>query len=109
MRVPTLLLLILMAFTSATFAPTASASYRPCGHVSVGYTSATVKSDGVRCRKARRMVRTWVRRSDDYCDNYGNCDPMYIRGFRCVKGGTRYTVALRCRYGGKRVKAVWGD
>ena len=111
MRLPAqLTLLLLVVITGATFAPSASAVYgRSCGHVSVGYTSATVKSDGVRCRKARRIVRRWVRNSDEYCDNYGYCEPVYIRGFRCVKGGSGYIVALRCRDGDRRVKATWGD
>jgi len=109
MRPSILLLSLLILIAGATLAPGASASYSPCGQVSAGYTSATVKSDGVRCRKARRIVRYWFRHSDEYCDNRGYCEPAYIRGFRCVKGGSGYTVALRCRDGDKRVKATWGD
>ena len=110
MRTPALLVVLAVSVaTGATFAPVASASHGRCGHVSAGYTSAKVTSEGVRCRKARRVVRTWFRRSDSYCDNYGRCEPAYIEGFRCVKGGSGYTVALRCRDGSRRIKATWGD
>ena len=96
---------------AASLTPAEPASHGRCGHVSVGYTTAKVTTEHVRCRRARRMVKRWVRNSDEYCDNYGYCDPAYIKGFRCVKGtgASQYTVALRCRNDGRRVKATWGD
>ena len=90
-------------------APSAAGSHGRCGHVDAGYTSARVTSDGVRCVKARRIVRRWFRRSDSYCNDRGYCRPMYVLGFRCVKGGSGYTVTLRCRDDAKRVRASWGD
>ena len=102
-------LVALLLASIALLAPPASGSHGRCGHVDAGYTSARVTSDGVRCVKARRIVRRWFRRSDRYCDNRGYCRPAYILGVRCVKGGSGYTVALKCRDGAKRVRATWGD
>ena len=102
-------MLVLCLASLAVIGPSASASHGRCGHVDAGYTSARVTSEGVRCVKARRIVRRWFRRSDSYCDDRGYCRPAYILGFRCVKGGSGYTVILRCRDGAKRVRATWGD
>ena len=101
--------LAILVASAGLMAPPASGSHGRCGHVDAGYTSARVTSDGVGCVKSRRIVRRWFRRSDRYCDNRGYCRPAYILGFRCVKGGSGYTVVLRCRDGAKRIRATWGD
>jgi hypothetical protein len=92
-------------------ASAAAPGYRTCGKVDIGFTNARVSARQVGCADARSLVRRWQRaiarmrcvRSNDFCA------VVPVRRFRCVRGGSDYTVRLRCTRGEQRVRAYWGD
>ena len=85
--------------------------YKRCGEVNNGFTDADVFARRVGCRDARSLFRRWNRMLDRMrCSKSNNyCEVVRVRRFRCVKGGSNYTVRLRCTRGNQRVRAYWGD
>ncbi|MGI8944979.1 MAG: hypothetical protein ACR2GL_01895 [Thermoleophilaceae bacterium] len=100
--------LLVPAGSQAGAGPQASAA-RYCGKVDIGFTSAKVRARNVRCGAARRFVRrnSRVRRNCTRANRY--CRVTRYRGFRCVKGGRRFIVKVRCRRGRKVISETHGD
>ena len=100
-------LLPLVAVSAVLLSPGGTAAaHGSCRHVDVGYTEASVTAKNMRCRTARRLVRGALKVWS--CNQYG-CRPMYVRGYRCTVGGPAGLVVLKCRKGGRSLRAVWGD
>jgi hypothetical protein len=88
--------------------PEATAS-RYCGKANIGFTSAKVRARNIACFKARRFVRRSSRRQIT-CNEANNfCRVTHYKGFRCVKGGTRSIVKVRCQRGSQVISETHGD
>ncbi|HEY8581705.1 MAG TPA: hypothetical protein VIL49_02120 [Capillimicrobium sp.] len=101
--------LLAAAALSLAAAPPASAATKPCGKVSLGFTSAKVRGEGMSCPAAREVFQAWRRVMEEESD--GGPGPRRVRvgPFGCVLGGHGdHLVKLRCRDGGKVMKARWG-
>jgi hypothetical protein len=82
----------LLAATGAAFAWSAAPAPAPvppknCGFMTVKGKRYNVKSDQMRCRKARRKTRSYLK---------GGGEP---RGFDCTRYGRETNIAFRCQKG----------
>ncbi len=88
--------------------PEATAS-RYCGKADIGFTSAKVRARNIACFKARRFVRRSSRRPLNCTEANNFCRVTRYKGFRCVKGGTRFIVKVRCQRGSQVISETHGD
>lgn len=99
--------LVAAALCLAAAAPS-SAALKPCGKVSLGFTSAKVRAGGLTCGEAREVFHAWrsvVRQQSD-----GGPPPSRVSfgGFHCRQRGTDLQITLRCRNGRQVMRARWG-
>jgi hypothetical protein len=84
---------------------TATRAARGCRGIDLGFTTAKVTAQRMRCRRARFVILEWKRKTPD-----DGPPPVHMRalGFECHFGGTDALLKLRCTRGDKLAKATWG-
>jgi len=92
--------------TAASSTARTSALGTYCGHVNIGYTNARVYGIALSCPYARGLFGSWRARPTP--PNRPPPRVRYVRGFRCVFGGTDYLVKLDCYRGRQIVRGRWG-
>lgn len=78
---------------------------RGCRGIDLGFTTAKVTAERMRCRRARFVILAWKRKTPD-----NEPPPRRMRALRfdCTFGGSDVLLALRCTKGDKVAKATWG-
>jgi hypothetical protein len=105
-----LLLAVVVLATSAATAPAAGQDFTRCAKTNIVFTEATVRAQGISCRKARRFIYRWARQRRTGCGPENNyCQVTRRKGFRCVRGGSDLIVRLRCKRREQVIRASWGD
>jgi|SRR5215207_3217880 len=81
-----------------------------CGNLAWFYTRTDINANGyvATCRKARRVARSWARRSNAVC-HLGRCPTIVASGYTCRYSTGSYTLHVKCRRGRAIVRWSWGD
>jgi hypothetical protein len=98
------------AVTLLLAAPAPAASFRPCGKVSLGFTSAKVQGRSMSCSAARGLFKAWRRAVERVSKNRPAPARISVGAFVCRFGGTELILTLNCTGadGVQAMRARWG-
>jgi hypothetical protein len=87
--------------------PPATTAAARCRGIDIGFTTAAMTAQRMRCRRARFVILEWKRKVSDS----DGPPPRIVQalGFRCCFGGDEGLAKLRCTRGEKVARATWGD